>query len=240
MKNILLTLLMTCFVGNAFADDTVTGLTVGSGTDWTMHVVLNNTQANYNAFQLDVTLPEGFTVNTENGVTASSTRLAKGENVEIGGEDVETPFVVNYAAQNEAGNVVRILGYNLGNNNIAGTAGAILKLNLTSATACDPSAVTATFSNVTFVKTDDQNNFVATDLAVEEQSGTEGKITNVEYALLGDVNKDKVVNTTDAVSIINYYLGKDKSADPIMVDVNGDGDVNTTDAVKVINIYLNK
>lgn len=239
MKNILLTLLVTCFVGNAFADDTVTGLTVGSGTDWTMHVVLNNEDANvgYCAFQLDVTLPTEFTLN---GVTASKTRLVQGENVTIGEESVETPFEVKYAKQSE-GNVYRVLGYNLGNNNIAGEKGkTIVKLNLQSEEACDPSAVSATFSNVTFVKTDDQNNFVATDLAVEEQSGTEGKISNVKYFLRGDVNKNNEVNTTDAVAVINYYLNKDKNIDPIIADMNGDGDVNTTDAVAIINKYLNK
>lgn len=58
--------------------------------------------------------------------------------------------------------------------------------------------------------------------------------------VFGDVNGDGVVNTSDAVMVLNYYLGKTKEINQKLADVNGDGVVNTSDAVAIINIYLNK
>lgn len=57
---------------------------------------------------------------------------------------------------------------------------------------------------------------------------------------LGDVNHDGDVNTTDAVLIINKYLGRPAELDEKAADMNADGDINTTDAVLIINKYLNK
>lgn len=67
---------------------------------------------------------------------------------------------------------------------------------------------------------------------------TEGQFE--EYILLGDANSDGVVNTTDAVLVINYYLGKTTEIDKKAADINLDGTINTTDAVGIINKYLNK
>lgn len=61
-----------------------------------------------------------------------------------------------------------------------------------------------------------------------------------EYILLGDANSDGVVNTTDAVLVINYYLGKTTEIDKKAADINLDGTINTTDAVGIINKYLHK
>lgn len=63
---------------------------------------------------------------------------------------------------------------------------------------------------------------------------------DVQNTKLGDVNGDGSVNTTDAVLIINYYLGKTKEINKRAADVNSDGAVNTTDAVLIINKYLGK
>lgn len=56
---------------------------------------------------------------------------------------------------------------------------------------------------------------------------------------LGDVNDDGEINTTDAVMVINYYLGKLSTINKSVGDMNKDGSVNTTDAVAIINKYLN-
>lgn len=74
----------------------------------------------------------------------------------------------------------------------------------------------------------------ATDFELDTESSFE------EYILLGDANSDGVVNTTDAVLVINYYLGKTTEIDKKAADINLDGVINTTDAVGIINKYLNK
>ena len=56
----------------------------------------------------------------------------------------------------------------------------------------------------------------------------------------GDVNGDGEVNTTDAVMLVNSYVGGEGGKISLSVaDMNGDGEVNTTDAVMIINNYVN-
>lgn len=72
-----------------------------------------------------------------------------------------------------------------------------------------------------------------------DPSGTDQ--TNVKTRLLGDVNKDNVVDVTDAVAVVNSYLENRQDADWLrLADLNGDSLIDVTDAVKVINIYLNQ
>lgn len=63
---------------------------------------------------------------------------------------------------------------------------------------------------------------------------------DVANAEKGDVNGDGEVNTTDAVMVINYYLGKITEISKSVGDMNNDNEINTTDAVSIINKYLNK
>ncbi len=55
--------------------------------------------------------------------------------------------------------------------------------------------------------------------------------------LRGDVNKDGVVNVTDATTIINMILGTIE-ADTTVADLNGDSTINVSDVTTLINIIL--
>ncbi|MBO4663955.1 MAG: dockerin type I repeat-containing protein [Bacteroidaceae bacterium] len=72
----------------------------------------------------------------------------------------------------------------------------------------------------------------------QEESGE--TVDNGQNGTLGDVNGDGVVNTADAVLLMNLYLSGDpeKQLNPKVCDVNGDGVVNTADAVAIMNNYL--
>lgn len=70
-----------------------------------------------------------------------------------------------------------------------------------------------------------------------EPAGSGQGVANTE---LGDVNEDRSVNTTDAVLVINKYLGQDVNINTSVADMNSDGTINTTDAVLIINKYLNR
>ena len=66
-------------------------------------------------------------------------------------------------------------------------------------------------------------------------------VNTVENILLGDVNGDGVVDTQDAIKVIQFYLKKaSDNFDESAADVNGDGVVDTQDAIKIIKIYLKK
>lgn len=58
-----------------------------------------------------------------------------------------------------------------------------------------------------------------------------------EEKLLGDVNKDGVVNVFDIIAVVNYSLG-DSDENLSLYDLNGDGAVNVFDIIKVVNISL--
>lgn len=58
-------------------------------------------------------------------------------------------------------------------------------------------------------------------------------------ALVGDVNRDGLVNITDVVCLVNYLLTSDDTGiDLVAADVNGDDEINITDAVTLLNIIL--
>lgn len=83
---------------------------------------------------------------------------------------------------------------------------------------------------------------VATDMAGNvEQKEAVTEATLVTESLPGDVSGDGVVDTQDAIKVIQYYLLKNPSNFNVSAaDVNGDGVVDTQDAIKIIKIYLKK
>ncbi len=65
--------------------------------------------------------------------------------------------------------------------------------------------------------------------------------TGVSARLVGDVNSDGVANSTDALAILMYSVGKQVNDINIgYADVNGDTDVNSTDALVVLQIAVGK
>jgi hypothetical protein len=56
---------------------------------------------------------------------------------------------------------------------------------------------------------------------------------------LGDVNGDNMIDTQDAILVIQYYLGANPgNFNASNADVNGDGNVDTQDAILIIQSYL--
>ena len=73
-------------------------------------------------------------------------------------------------------------------------------------------------------------------------------LTDSELALLsgehkvlkGDVNGDNMIDTQDAILVIQYYLGANPTNfNASNADVNGDGNIDTQDAILIIQDYLN-
>lgn len=53
-------------------------------------------------------------------------------------------------------------------------------------------------------------------------------------AYKGDVNNDGVVNSADALIILQYSAGIVEDININRADINGDGEVNSTDALQVL------
>ena len=86
-----------------------------------------------------------------------------------------------------------------------------------------------------------QARFVYNPTSPGEPQGDGSQTGNVDNGgKVGDVNGDGVVNTADAVLLINSYVsGAADRLPKAVADVNGDGVVNTADAVLIINHYVN-
>lgn len=58
--------------------------------------------------------------------------------------------------------------------------------------------------------------------------------------LLGDVNRDGTVDTSDAQAIFNHFMGIAQLSDDVLpfADINEDGSVDTSDAQAVFNIFM--
>ena len=70
----------------------------------------------------------------------------------------------------------------------------------------------------------------------------DGDDSTAETALIGDVNVDGTVDTTDARLVLQHAVGKSvlKEEEQMMADVNGDGWVNTTDARLILQYAVGK
>lgn len=54
--------------------------------------------------------------------------------------------------------------------------------------------------------------------------------------LMGDANSDGIVNTEDAFTVTEYFVGKNKKIDKNAADINYDGKVTVADANSIVNI----
>ena len=68
---------------------------------------------------------------------------------------------------------------------------------------------------------------------IEEGNGDE------DLPMIGDANRDNIVNATDIVEVVNKIMGKpSKKFNQIAADVNNDGSVNDTDILKIVQIIM--
>ncbi len=75
---------------------------------------------------------------------------------------------------------------------------------------------------------------LATDKAGNHQDKADLEI------LLGDVDKNGLIDANDVVTLRNYYLGRNPDINSRNADVNNDGVIDTQDATSIRNIYLEK
>ena len=68
----------------------------------------------------------------------------------------------------------------------------------------------------------------------------EYKYTVIDNFLKGDMNLDKLINSTDAALVLDRYKNDDETDEDLARgDMNGDGILNSTDAAMILDIYKN-
>lgn len=235
--------LATLFFGvmGAKADDINGSLKVDSDLkNATLSVKLTNS-IKYVAFQMDVTLPAGWTVTS--AAPVGTTRLAGSGTVDlsaVGGSATEsTKFQLAYNVID--GNKLRVIAYNLGNKPITGTSGEeIFTVKLTAGTAAaSVDKWVATFSEVLFVTESDLKEMA---MAV---SNAGSKAVGESAGLKGDADGNGSVQMADALLVVKYILGDVKSTDKFVFananvyDTSADHDkINMSDFLAIVNIIL--
>lgn len=195
---------------NCLADATIT---IGSANAMRGQSVTVAVQQQGNistsAWQADLTLPQGITVE------------------HLSTNDASTDRHDCYAIQSNG--KTRLLSYSTNANSISNNNDiALLTLHISS--QCEPGTHVIPITNIVMATAEEQTIY---------PTPTESFTISVASPLLGDVNNDGEVDVIDAIALNGYYLNNNiSSLDPTVCDVNKDGDIDVADVIAIISIYL--
>ena len=202
------------YTNHIYSDD----VTVYLGCPTEMAINLENEET-YTAFQFDLVLPEGITLEKDekgNVVFTKGNRYSGSRSISI------TPH---------EGNMYRIVSASMKNNEITGNSGALLTVSLLADESLEKKTYTANIENVILTKPDESQ--------LEARSSTIN--INTKEVLYGDSNDDGNVNVTDAVVSINNILGRPSDKfNKTQADINRDHIVDIFDVYLGLNIVRNK
>ena len=204
--------LLTVLGNVMYCDDIVTVPTAKV----TLPIRMKNEDA-IQGFEFKLVLPTGTSVVEKNGkpYATLSARFSSAEGLEcVYLNDNTYQFVYTSASR------------------IEGSSGIVVKV---------PLAVSSNMAEGTYeVKIKDVEMVQYATSAQIHHSDRTSKLT-INKLLLGDVNGDSRISVADAISIINYVLGRTPASFITKAaDVNGDNSISLADAVAVVDIILKR
>lgn len=188
----------------------VQNFSIWPGETRSVSIMLDN-EAEYTAFQTDIYLPDGLTIEQEDGdyIFDLTSRKARDHNI---------------ASQTQIDGSIRLISYSPGIHAYKENSGALVTFNVT-ADADFEGPVSIWLKNTLFTTT----------------AGVEIPLDNEECMvfLKGDVNTDGMVDIVDATTLINYLLyGHVDGFCYFAADVSEDEVVDIIDATTLINFLL--
>ena len=189
--------------------------TIAPGETKTVSILLEN-EATYTAFQTDIYMPAGLTVEMEDGDYIFDLTDRKSRNHMI-------------ASQPQADGAIRVISYSNSINPFSGNSGALVTFNVSAATDFTGPATIAL-----------RNTLFTTIAGVEIPFGNENcTVTVPSVGKKGDVNGDGDVNISDVTALIDYLLNGNASNIQLgNADINTDGSVNISDVTTLIDRLL--
>ena len=189
--------------------------TIAPGETQIVSIMLDN-EATYTAFQTDIYMPDGLTIEMEDGDYIFNLTDRKSRDHMI-------------ASQPQVDGAIRVISYSNRINPFSGNSGALVTFNMTAATGFT-GPVTIALRNTLFTTT----------AGVEIAFGNETCIVTVPSAgIMGDVNGDNDVNINDVTALINYVLSGDPSGIHMEnADIVVDQDININDVTALIHRVL--
>ena len=184
------------------------------GATITLPIQLTNADA-IQGFEFKLVLPEGVSVETngEGKLMATLTDRASTQGLEGASQGNNTYQFVFTST-----------------NRLLGTSGAVVNIPLVVAEGMAVGLYDVVVKDVELVK-------YGTSSQIHH--GDRTATLTIKEMTLGDVNGDGRVSVADAISIINYVLGRTPvSFITKAADVNGDGEISLADAVATVDIIL--
>lgn len=198
---------------------------VTAGQQTGLEVRFQNNVTDFTAYQFDLVTPRGFSIaaNSQGVLKVRQGNRYADETVTIVAEQLPVSQYVDMAKY-------RIVCISPSNTAITGHEGILLTITLKAHERKPVGDYNATLENVIFAKTDGTKvelDYVPFTITVEAD----------ENGLMGDVDRDGVVDVADVVQTVNYILGTEEDLfSTHNADVNGDGEVNIGDVVLIAGI----
>lgn len=189
--------------------------TIAPGETQTVSIMLDN-ETTYTAFQTDIYMPAGLTIEMEDGDYIFDLTDRKSRDHMI-------------ASQPQVDGAIRVISYSNKINPFIGNSGALVTFNV---------AADADFTGPAAIAL--RNTLFTTTAGVEIPFGNETcTVTRPTISIKGDVNGDGNVNISDVTALIDYLLNGNASG--IMLDnadVDSDGNINISDVTILIDNLL--
>jgi hypothetical protein len=188
---------------------------IAPGETRTVSIMLDN-ETTYTAFQTDIYMPAGLTIEMEDGDYIFDLTDRKSRDHLI-------------SSQPQTDGAIRVISYSNRINAFSGNCGALVTFNVTAATDFTGPATIAL-----------RNTLFTTTAGVEIAFGNEICTVTVPSAgIMGDVNGDNDVNINDVTALINYVLSGDPSGIHMEnADIVVDQDININDVTALIHRVL--
>jgi len=189
--------------------------TIAPGETQIVSIMLDN-EATYTAFQTDIYMPDGLTIEMEDGDYIFNLTDRKSRDHMI-------------ASQPQVDGAIRVISYSNRINPFSGNSGALVTFNVTAATGFT-GPVTIALRNTLFTTT------AGVEIALGNETCT---VTVPSAGIKGDVNGDNDVNINDVTALINYVLSGDPSGIHMEnADIVVDQDININDVTALIHRVL--
>lgn len=136
------------------------------------------------------------------------------------------------ASQNFVDGVYRFSVMSMSGGSVAGNDGVVLNIPLQIGSALENGEYPILIKDIVMFEVNGVDEYAGDDQTA---------ILSLSDVLIGDVNGNDVVNTNDAIAIVNHVIGKPQASFiEAAADVNGNGVVNTNDAITIVNYVIGK
>lgn len=184
-----------------------------AGETCTVSILLDNATA-YTAFQTDIFMPEGLSIEQEDGdyIFDLTSRKARDHNI---------------ASQLQSDGSIRVMSYSPGVKAYSGNSGALVTFIVTAA---------ADFAGPSTIQL--KNTLFTTTAGMEIAFGDEQCVVNAPTSgLMGDVDNDGEVGISDVSAFIDYLLSGDATGLNL---ANADLDADSEVAINDVSILIDK